>query len=128
MKIRNGFVSNSSSASFIVRWKLVDSEENDQEKLFNEAFCALYGPFSNDDGSPDLETWFELKEDYESLKKHTKFSNGIFETIFSTSMLNSLKDLGPTAALFNFVLEFGQKRNIIQVIDKEIDDDNGEYS
>lgn len=47
MKIRNGFVSNSSSASYIVRIK--DINFSDFSKLISEEFTTFYGMLSNEE-------------------------------------------------------------------------------
>jgi len=122
MKIRTGFVSNSSSASFIIRWKFNTSSANEipenEEKAFDEAFCILFDVYSNDDGSLNLH---EMKEIYDELKKSTKYADGKFETIFWTSMYNDVKDFGTTAAYFNLAIDIHEGG--IKLISRLVEDD-----
>ena len=121
MKIRNGFVSNSSSASFIVRWILKQNDVN-QERYFNAAFCMLFGVGHNKNFDPNFEIW-GLEKEYEVIKRHTQIKeDGELETVFTTSMLNTVLDFGETAAHFNFALDFPES-SAIMVLEKKIDKD-----
>jgi hypothetical protein len=105
MKVRTGFVSNSSSASFIIKWKFNTSDANElpeNEKAFDEAFRVLFDIYSNDDGSLNLH---DMNEIYAELKTSTTYKDGKFETIFWTSMYNDVKDFGTTAAYFNLAID-----------------------
>ena len=80
MKIRNGFVSNSSSASFIIRWKLYG---NNDEAL---DYCLGMLFYDND----------ELKTE---ITNNTRREENSFLTTFRTSMYNDMSDF-KDAALF----------------------------
>jgi hypothetical protein len=80
MKIRTGFVSNSSSASFTIIWQILD----EKQYTSNEAIDAL---FDFDGGRQEV---------MNDIKKHTKSLGGknIFETYFYITMFNSFGDFG----------------------------------
>lgn len=88
MKIRSGFVSNSSSASFNVVWQWLENEED----------------YSVEQAVDKLFEWDRRQEIIDEVKKHTKkLQNNAFESHFFTVMLNSPGDLGKAAEalLFN---------------------------
>ncbi len=120
MKIRNGFVSNSSSASFIVNWRI---------KGFGAVF-TLRGALSKlYDIGYDEETdeykfdkWDECHKDIiESIERWTKRNeDGTFTSEFFTSMLNSYSDFGDAAqSLLLYVMACDQS----EVIDVKVDRD-----
>lgn len=89
MKIRSGFVSNSSSASFNVVWQWL---ENEPDYSVEQAVDKLF-------------EWDGRDEIIDEIKKHTKkLQNNIFETHFFTVMLNCPADLGTAAEAFIFHL------------------------
>jgi hypothetical protein len=87
MKTRLGFVSNSSSASFLVTWQYFSDEEYTVEQAVDKLFA-----------------WDGRTEIIDAIKKRTKkLSVNVFETRFFTVMLNSFGDFGVAAEalLFN---------------------------
>lgn len=89
MKIRLGFVSNSSSASFIVRWK----SRNNREMSLEEAIQRM------DDEFLFGESEFGMTKEY--IKRVSKDNgNGKFTTEFFTSMMNNGDDFGEQAKSF----------------------------
>jgi hypothetical protein len=112
MKFRNGFVSNSSSSSFIIQWKcnlpeVTDSIEKSvgwlfdvpafecseevkpkQMTLFDDEECPVYKP---DDQIQSL-----LEDICQKTKRIGK-SEGMFESTFLTSMRNEVMDYGNSA-------------------------------
>jgi len=109
MKQRNGFVSNSSSSSFIIQWKcnlLEDGEGVDTAMIYLfELFGTLY---DEETGKKLKENWLDnlsecdshLKETVEEVIKNSKpigKSGDMFETDFHTTMRNDVTDYGPAA-------------------------------
>ena len=128
MKIRSGFVSNSSSASFIVYWKPLDFINS---FTIVEALCKIFevpsnlynkkaGKFRN---VPDY-----LKSNTDliiKLKKLTKKSNkdkeGIFITNFFTVMMNDGDDFGEDAKSFLINLVTCEECGLIDAITERDD-------
>jgi hypothetical protein len=110
MKIRTSFVSNSSSASFIISWK---NKFHNYETI-NEAFSSL---FYNKDIAIN-----NTKENIiEYLCKQTNLlNNGVLQTRFFTSMYNSVEDFGPEFQLFILYLFLNSS---FEVIHKELESD-----
>lgn len=129
MKIRNGFVSNSSSASFIVIWSTVDGENMSIDSALGKLFCSS-GIFY-DDKSDKISVWvgdkwegdkfiplLDVKEKIENseqifdedekiyleIMKKTKKNDSKFITTFWTSMFNDARDFGPIASAFIMAL------------------------
>jgi len=122
MKIRNGFVSNSSSASFIVNWRIKGFGE---DFTVRGALSTLYeiGTYDKDRDEYNFGEWD--KDHYEdiiiSIEKRTKKNNnGTFTSEFFTSMLNSYSDFGDAAqALLLYVMACDDS----EVIDIKVDRD-----
>ena len=87
MKIRSGFVSNSSSASFVVTWKKYYSDPKKDLKQ------NLDNIFQYSDFKPE-----ELEVIFKDIIANTKeISNDIYETSFWTVMFNGVSDFGNAA-------------------------------
>jgi len=105
MKNRNGFVSNSSSASFVVHWRFRSfGEEVSEEDVFRS---------------------LEIEDAAKNLvrEKSERNGDGTFTTRFFTAMMNTYSDFGSAAG--DFVLALTLDKNFA-VIDTRIDDD-GDY-
>jgi hypothetical protein len=94
MKVRTGFVSNSSSASFTLIWRVNDDD----------------GGWTSDEAVDNLLDW-DSAEFVESIKKHTKKaeSKNTFVSYFWTCMLNTESDIGADAMSLYFTLAMKQK-------------------
>lgn len=94
MKIRAGFVSNSSSASFTIKWRKKYTEEKDSP---TKALCQLFDMsyFLYDEEKDELKTSYGCKTELDRLQQlilHTKLQDGVFETHDWTCMMNSYFD------------------------------------
>ena len=95
MKVRTGFVSNSSSASFIVKWKVGGA------KTVNAAINAALDMFRYREETDSFDWTFgeHDKDMVEEIAANTKMvKEGVFESTFFTSMLNTNLDFGAAAA------------------------------
>lgn len=92
MKIRNGFVSNSSSSSFILRWKM----HYDKDVSIDYALKRLF-----DFSEPEIAALSE-----EIKNKTKKIDENTFETRWWTCMRNSFSDFGVDAMVLYSMLKF----------------------
>lgn len=98
MKIRNGFVSNSSSGSFILHWRArTFGEEISIVEAIGKVFCVWFNPDTKEIRWEDF--WnHEVKPKVEEIINATvKNVDGSFTTTFWTSMVNSPEDFGEAA-------------------------------
>lgn len=98
MKIRNGFVSNSSSGSFIMHWRM---KTFGKKVTLQKAVGEVFGIFFKD-GTDEMDwenTWNkEAKDKVEKIIKDTVDNrDGTFTSIFWTSMVNNAEDFGEAA-------------------------------
>ena len=116
MKIRNGFVSNSSAASFIIDWDCASFYRDDEKATFNEAFAKLFD-LTYDDEKDEIVWNMKRDEKYKKIYDFVKEitvtnSDKTFTTTFHTYMLNDLMDFGEVATCFWLALS--QKNNMEQ--------------
>ena len=120
MKIRTGFVSNSSSASFVIRWKTNVDMSTQLDNITKEDRISLSLMDVMDTGRMDIEdiskkTEHNQSEEYDGydnmlrhLFRNTKEIDkveDIYETSFWTSMHNCSSDFGRYAAYLVLALE-----------------------
>jgi hypothetical protein len=124
MKIRSGFVSNSSSASFIIDW----AYKSAQSVNFDEAFAKLFDIYCFDntnktfDWSKEFINSLDRRIIYESLKGDTvEFNNNKFRTTFFTSMFNGYEDFGEPAKSFCECLLINS--DVFEIINSKVDRD-----
>ena len=95
MKQRNGFVSNSSSASFVVRWTW--KGENIEKKTLEDAIKKILPMWMLDSEKKEFDGIYgEIKKALDG----TRDNDWFYETSFFTTMYNCAEDFGPAAALF----------------------------
>lgn len=100
MKIRNGFVSNSSSASFIIHWRHKGMGNKISVK---EAVARIFGVDYDFDKATEMVDWTqawnkEAEEKYNNVVEYTENNNdGSYTTTFFTAMMNSADDFGESA-------------------------------
>lgn len=99
MKVRKGFVSNSSSASFTIRWKWTGEPKSLKE--------ILKSIFEFDHRTHDDALINEIE-------KHTAEINGEYATYLWTTMLNCYGDLGEVAEAFFFYLSMNRPGNAFE--------------
>jgi hypothetical protein len=102
MKLRLGFVSNSSSASFLITWKVFGDEDYSVEEAVSSVMS------------------YDAYE--EEVKKSTiKKDHNTFQSYFSTCMLNCPADIGNDATALYFSL--AMQKNKFEIIDAILDED-----
>ena len=111
MKTRNGFVSNSSSSSFVIHWS---ADMSGWEDLTFAEFVAKV-----------LFDWGAERDVIDEVVKNTeKLDDGTFETTYWTNMTNSALDYGDAAMLHLFMLsvpEMGDNGDCCKLIGTKIE-------
>lgn len=125
MKTRIGFVSNSSSASFIVHWRVRTMGE---EVSLKEALSDLFEAYVYDQDTKDW-NWDrqfrvdEYKAMFEEIDGRTvQNADQSFTTSFWTSMMNSPEDFGHAA--MSLVMALTIRKGMAEIIDTKVGDDN----
>jgi hypothetical protein len=113
MKIRTGFVSNSSSASFVVQWRC--RVDNEKTLSVTEAVSLLLFDdlsLTDESGWPrtpqyadeSRDNWNEFKIAKELIEKTKHLHDNVYETLFRTSMRNDVTSYGPAAGALMLAL------------------------
>jgi hypothetical protein len=111
MKTRQGFISNSSSSSFIIHWDIKDDSFEEKENIKRAVLAILdadsYGRYCSKEYDANVESEEGLSLDQKILllanhiTQNTKYTEGKgYETIFWTSMTNDFRDYGEEAMEF----------------------------
>ena len=101
MKFRAGFISNSSSASFIINWEC-HMERDGKPLSLRSAVCAVFDMEDERESEDHTKYVFDYVDFvFENSVEHRP---GVFTTNFYTSMLNWPCDFGDDAAQFFFAL------------------------
>ena len=123
MKIRNGFVSNSSSGSFIMNWRM---KTFGKEVTIRRAIGNIFGVYFKEDTDEfDWEnTWNkEAKPKVEkAIDATVQNSDGSFTSTFWTSMVNSPEDFGETAKSMVIGI-VASNENMFEIIDAKTESD-----
>ena len=121
MKTRNGFVSNSSSASFVVHWRM---RTMGKEVTTLGAMANLYDVHSYDSVEDKIDWDKNWTKEYKNtieyvVKTSTKNSDGSFTTPFFATCLNVYDDFGEEAKSLVLALVADQYFEIIDAITQE---------
>ncbi len=140
MKIRQGFVSNSSSASFVIKWKPVNGEKDlTINGALSQLFCIPYDEKTDSFGEWKYDgksnSFFPFGDDAHcnedlsivEMSKNTAKNGRVFTTSFFTAMMNDTRDFGDAANQLLAALVIYSKNNSYKY-KFTIDDDNGEFS
>ena len=118
MKIRTAFVSNSSSASFVITWKFHESSKRKKlsvKEVLLQLFKISYNKEKGKIKISEYERDTDKLEAIEELEKTTTdLTNGIYETGFFTGMLNYPEDFGKECERLVFNLAMNDEFEIVR--------------
>jgi hypothetical protein len=104
MKVRNGFVSNSSSASFTLTWELREPVGSVKEAV--EVVLQFADPKAID-------------EIAKNTKELESFGHNLFKTHTWTTMFNSWDDFPDWVKLLFFAVSMSENANVVETVVEE---------
>jgi len=122
MKTRTGFVSNSSSASFIVHWRMRTFGEKVDVK---EAIAKVVGLHIKEDGEIDWENSWRNEDKpkiEEMIEKTVINTDGSFISTFWADMYNDAEDFGEAAT--SMVMNMVVDSDNFQIVDSKVEMDH----
>ena len=99
MKIRSGFVSNSSSASFVVKWRISDIDHLTVEEALEDIL-----PWTSSELFKKIES--------NTVKDKDPSCRNTFTSSFFTTMMNSHADFDDSALLLWFALSVSPEKDV----------------
>ena len=126
MKHRSALVSNSSSASFVVHWRM---RTFGKTATTERALGNMFGVYFKEDNENEIDwdkTWNakEMRGTVEDLIKSTERNeDGTFTTVFNTTMMNSAEDFGESAK--SLAIGLIASDNQFQIIDAKVENYGG---
>lgn len=121
MKNRTGFVSNSSSASFIIHWRMRTFGEKVDVK---EAIAKVVGLQIKEDGEMDWENSWRREDKpkiEEMIEKTVINADGSFTSTFWTDMYNDAEDFGGAAT--SLIMNLAVDSDNFQIVDSKVEMD-----